>query len=65
MPEVKFEFYITGLTETWGKKCKTNLILQDIPNYHPYEFISGESQNSGCGLYVKSNLNYIQTGDRS
>ena len=59
--ELMLEFDVIGLTETWHTKA-SNFIPKNIQNYHCY---AGESQNSGCGLYIKNNINYKSRNDLS
>lgn len=46
-----FKFDVIGLSETW-QTTKDNT-THELPGYYPFDFISGITQNSGCGLYKK------------
>ena len=59
--DLQFEFDVIGLTETWGKSRKSKKL--QLNNYHSLVEIYGQSQNSGCGLYVKKSLNFKVRND--
>ncbi|XP_057290861.1 uncharacterized protein LOC130613549 [Hydractinia symbiolongicarpus] len=61
---LEYKFDIIGLSEAWHSSGKEiNSIT--LSGYHPYEFISGNSQNAGCGFYINSELKYIVRDDLS
>ena len=57
-------FDVISITETWDDKNKRNEFLPDlIDSYQPYNGIPGYSQNSGCGFYIRENINYADRND--
>ena len=65
LSELEFDFDIIGLSETWNSTNSKSCTPKSINGYHPYEFISGTSQNSACVVYVKDNINFIRRNDLS
>ena len=62
--ELNFEFDVIGLTETWHTK-HDNFFSETIPLYSNYESTCGDTQNSGCGLYIKKGINFTKRNDLS
>jgi len=58
------KFDIVAFSETWQSTTKPSS-SKDLHGYHPYEQIEGTSQNSGCGLYIRENLNFKVRHDLS
>ena len=62
--ELKYEFDVIGLTETWHTETSA-FLPKTLKNYHDYEFTLGLSQNGGCGVYIKNNINFKSRADLS
>ena len=61
-----FNFSIIALSETWNPKSKTHLFFPPkLEGYHDFEYLSGETSNSGCGFYIKNELLYVRRNDLS
>ena len=62
LDSVESQFDIIALSETWSirKKSKNNFSLS---GYHSLEELPGSTQNSGCGVYIKENLNFKKRND--
>ena len=62
LASLDYNFDVIGLTETWqsGNSVFNPRLL---PGYHPYEYTKGNTQNSGCGIYIKNNLRYFKRDD--
>ena len=45
------------------KKSKDGFIPKVLPGYEPYIGLTGTTLKSGCGLYIRSGLAYIQRKD--
>ena len=61
---LQHNFDIISLTETWNQTSKNDSFLpNNIEGYQKYNGISGDTQNSGSGFYIKSDLNYIERND--
>ncbi|XP_057299070.1 uncharacterized protein LOC130629748 [Hydractinia symbiolongicarpus] len=58
------KFDIIGLSEIWQQNGST-IQPESLPGYHVYEHCCGTTRNSGCGLYIKENLNYKVRQDLS
>ena len=51
-----------------GKKAPTdnfNIIPKELAGYHPLESLSGVTQNSSVGSYIKDNLSFSRRDDLS
>ena len=62
----KPKFHIIALSETWNPSHKANTFRPGILNgYHPYQGTQGHTLKSGCGFYIRSDINYINRNDLS
>ena len=53
------QFSVAGLSEIWTPQNKNSLFKpQKLDGYQPYYGIQGNSLKSGCGFYVKDEINY-------
>ena len=60
----KPKFHLVALSETWNPSHKANTFRPGILNgYHPYQGTQGNSLKSGCGFYIRSDLNFINRKD--
>ena len=64
--DLDFNFDFIGLSETWqNSQYKHNTNSETLAGYHPLEYSSGQTQNSGCGLFIKENINHSKRSDLS
>ena len=64
--DLNVDFDVIGLTETWlpeKKQCSFSPIL--MPTYQNFEYLCGQTQNSGCGFYVKQGIYFDRRHDLS
>ena len=55
---------MVAVSETWNsEKSKDGFIPKVLPGYEPYIGLTGTALKSGCGLYIRSGLAYIQRKD--
>ena len=59
LASVDFKFDIIALTETWNPTSKLTFSPGYLDGYSPYNGITGHILKGGCGLYIKSELKYI------
>ena len=59
-----YPFDVVAVSETWNsEKSKDGFIPKVLPGYEPYIGLTGTTLKSGCGLYIRSGLAYIQRKD--
>ena len=61
----ELDFDVISLTETWQNSNYTNNQCETLTGYHPFEFTMGQTQNSGCGLFIKEEISHSKRGDLS
>lgn len=63
LASVDFKFDIIAVTETWNPDSKVTFSPGDLVGYTQYNGITGHTLKSGCGLYINSDLKYIDRKD--
>ena len=64
--DLDFKFDFIGLSETWQNSTLSKYnVPESLAGYHSFEYTPGQSQNSGCGLYIKNSINYSKRDDLS
>ena len=60
----KLHFDFVGLSETWQNKKQTSY-PEAMIGYQPMEFTPGQTQNSGCALFIRDTINHFKRDDLS
>ena len=59
-----YYFDIIAVTETWNsEKNKDKFIPKKLEGYETYNGLTGTTLKSGCGLYIRSGLTYVNRKD--
>ena len=62
--DLDYPFDIIAVTETWNPlKNKDKFIPKSLEGYEPYKGLSGTTIKSGCGLYIRTGLTFIERKD--
>ena len=62
--DLDYPIDIIAVTETWNSEKKKHAFIPKIlPGYEPYKGLTGTTLKSGCGLYIRSGLTYIERKD--
>ena len=62
--DLDYPFDIIAVTETWNPlKNKDKFIPKSMEGYEPYKGLSGTTTKSGCGLYIRTGLTFVERKD--
>ena len=62
--DLDYPLDVIAVTETWNSdKKKNSFIPKILPGYETYKGLRGTTLKSGCGLYVRSGLTYVERKD--
>ena len=62
--DLDFFFDVIAVTETWNSEAnKDKFIPKELTGYTKYNGLRGTSLKSGCGLYIRTGLTYIDRKD--
>ena len=62
--DLDYPIDVIAVSETWNsEKNKHGFIPKVLPGYEPYIGLTGKTLKSGCGLYIRSGLTYVQRKD--
>ena len=61
LTDLGYNFDVIAVTETWNpEKSRDRFIPKRLDGYEKYTGISGKSLKSGCGLYIRVGLKYVE-----
>ena len=61
--DLQCDFDVIALSETWNPKSKKNFRPGILSQYQEYKGTKGNSLKSGCGMYIKNGVKFLERND--